>query len=78
MRGYFAGKQPKEGISYRGEWWVSTRSLRKQGMSYKDIGLALGIDWRTAKKLCEAEEPPRPKEREKSSMLEEARARHGS
>lgn len=56
---------------YREEWWVSTRSLRKQGMSYKDIGLALGMDWRTAKKLCEAEEPPRPKERERSSKLDD-------
>ncbi|MBC7230886.1 MAG: class II aldolase/adducin family protein [Actinobacteria bacterium] len=44
---------------YREEWWVNARALRKQGMSYKDIGLALGMDWRTAKKLCEAEELPR-------------------
>ena len=56
---------------YREEWWVNARALRKQGMSYKDIGLALGMDWRTAKKLCEAEEMPRPKERERSSKLDD-------
>jgi len=56
---------------YREEWWVNARALRKQGMSYKDIGLALGMDWRTAKKLCEAEELPRPRERERSSKLDE-------
>lgn len=55
---------------YREEWWVNTRALRKQGMSYKDIGLALGMDWRTAKKLCESDEPPRHKERERSSKLD--------
>ncbi len=55
---------------YREEWWVNARALRKQGMSYKDIGLALGMDWRTAKKLCEQDEPPRPKERERSSKLD--------
>jgi len=55
---------------YREEWWVNARALRKQGMSYKDIGLALGMDWRTAKKLCEQDEPPRPRERERSSKLD--------
>jgi len=34
---------------YREEWWVNAKALRKQGMSYKNIGLALGMDWRTAK-----------------------------
>lgn len=56
---------------YREEWWVNARALRKQGMSYKDIGLALGMDWRTAKKLCCSEEMPRPRKRERSSKLDE-------
>ncbi|MBC7230281.1 MAG: hypothetical protein H5T74_07820 [Actinobacteria bacterium] len=48
---------------------MNARALRKQDMSYKDIGFALGMVWRTAKKLCEAEELPRPRERERSSKL---------
>lgn len=56
---------------YRKEWWVNARALRKQGMSYKDIGLALGMDWRTAKKLCESDEPPRHKARKRCSKLDE-------
>jgi transposase len=55
---------------YREEWWVNAKAMRKQGMSYKDIGLALGMDWRTAKKLCESEEPHRPRKRERSSKLD--------
>lgn len=55
---------------YREEWWVNAKALRKQGMSYKDIGLALGMDWRTAKKLCDSCEPPRPRERERASKLD--------
>lgn len=55
---------------YREEWWVNAKALRKQGMSYKNIGLALGMDWRTAKKLCDSCEPPRPRERERASKLD--------
>lgn len=42
-------------------------------MSYKDIGSALGMDWRTAKKLCCSEELPRPRERERSSKLDDSK-----
>lgn len=59
---------------YQKEWWMNARALRKQGMSYKDIGKTLGMDWRTAKKLCEAEEPPRPQARERSSKLDDYKA----
>ena len=55
---------------YRGEHWVNARAMRKQGMSYKDIGLTLDMDWSTAKKLCESQGMPRPKKRERSSKLD--------
>ena len=59
---------------YQKEWWMNARALRKQGMSYKDIGKTLGMDWRTAKKLCESEEPPRAQARDRSSKLDEYKA----
>jgi len=55
---------------YRGEYWVNAKAMRKQGMSYKDIGLTLDMDWSTAKKLCESQGMPRPKKRERSSKLD--------
>jgi len=59
---------------YQKEFWMNARALRKQKMSYKDIGTTLGMDWRTAKKLCESEEPPRPQARERTSKLDDYKA----
>lgn len=56
---------------YRREEWVNAKSLRAQGMSYEEIGRTLGMDWRTAKKLCGTPEPPQARQRERSSKLDE-------
>lgn len=50
--------------------WVNARSMRAQGMSYLEIGKILGVDRRTAKKLCGMEELPEPKARERSSIID--------
>jgi len=55
---------------YREKTWMDAKSLRAQGMSYVEIGELLGIDRRTAKRLCEEEEPPQAKGRERSSKLD--------
>lgn len=55
---------------YREKTWMDAKRLRAQGMSYVEIGELLGIDRRTAKRLCEEEEPPRAKGRERSSKLD--------
>jgi transposase len=50
--------------------WMDAKRLRAQGMSYVEIGELLGIDRRTAKKLCEEKEPPRARRRGRSSKLD--------
>lgn len=55
---------------YRKDAWVNAKAMRAQGMSYVDIGKALGVDRRTAKKLCMMEELPEPKARERSSIID--------
>lgn len=50
--------------------WVNARSMRAQGMSYLEMGKALGVDRRTAKKLCMMEDIPEPKARERSSIID--------
>lgn len=55
---------------YREKTWMDAKRLRAQGMSYMEIGELLGIDRRTAKKLCEEEEPPRARRRERGSKLD--------
>jgi len=49
---------------YKEMVWMDAKRMRAQGMSYVEIGERLGIDRRTAKKLCLSEDPPRPKRRE--------------
>ena len=49
---------------------MDAKALRTQGMSYEEIGRALGMDWRTAKKLCSESEPPMPQTRERSPKLD--------
>ena len=55
---------------YGREGWMNAKAMRARGMSFSEIGRALGLDRRTAKKLCLAEEPPIPKSREKPSVLD--------
>jgi len=50
--------------------WVNARAMRAQGMSYVEIGQALGIDRRTVKKLCMMEDIPEPEARERSSIVD--------
>lgn len=37
---------------YGKDVWVNAKAMRAQGMSFVEIGSALGMDRRTAKKLC--------------------------
>ena len=37
---------------YSKDTWMNAKVMRAQGMSFVEIGAALGIDRRTAKKLC--------------------------
>ena len=55
---------------YGKDTWVNAKALRAQGMSYVEIGAALGIDRRTAKKLCGMEDIPEPAARERSSIID--------
>ena len=55
---------------YTGESWMNIRALRNQGLSYREIGRRLGVDRRTAKKLSEIDEPPTPKPRQRSSLVD--------
>jgi transposase len=50
--------------------WVNARAMRAHGMSYVEIGAALGIDRRTVKKLCMMEDIPEPEARERSSIID--------
>ena len=50
--------------------WVNARAMRAHGMSYVEIGVALGIDRRTVKKLCMMEDIPEPEARERSSIID--------
>lgn len=56
---------------YRKKDWMDVKSLRAQGMSYMEIGMLLGMDRRTAKKLCEMEEVPGPQVRKRTSKADD-------
>ncbi len=56
---------------YKELTWMDAKRMRAQGMSYVEIAERLGIDRRTAKKLCVSEDPPRPRERERKSKADE-------
>ena len=45
---------------YRKDTWVNAKAMRSQGMSYNEIANALGINKRTAIKLCKRMEIPMP------------------
>lgn len=55
---------------YGKETWVNAKAMRSRGMSYSEIAKALGINKRTAIKLCKQEEVPAPKPRERTSILD--------
>lgn len=55
---------------YGKDTWVNARAMRAPGMSYVEIGSALGIDRRTANKLCLMEDTPEPAARERSSIID--------
>jgi len=55
---------------YGKETWVNAKAMRSRGMSYSEIAKALGINKRTAIKLCKQEEVPAPKPRERISILD--------
>ncbi len=56
---------------YKELTWMDAKRLRAQGMSYVEIAERLGIDRRTAKKLCVSEDPPRPGRRERKSKADD-------
>ncbi len=51
---------------YGKETWVNAKAMRSQGMSYDEIARALGINKRTAMKLCSQKEIPIPAPRERA------------
>ena len=55
---------------YRKETWVNAKAMRIQGMSYNEIAHALGINKRTAIKLCKQKEIPTPAPRDRPSILD--------
>lgn len=55
---------------YKSESWMNIKALRNQGLSYREIGRRLGVDRRTAKKLAQVDEPPVPKTRERTSLVD--------
>ena len=55
---------------YRKETWVNTKAMRSQGISYNEIARALGINKRTAMKLCNQKEIPAPAPRDRPSILD--------
>ncbi len=55
---------------YGSDIWVNAKAMRAQGMSYQEIAKALGINKRTAMKLCRREEIPTPAPRERPSILD--------
>jgi transposase len=55
---------------YRKDTWVNAKAMRSQGMSYNEIANALGINKRTAIKLCKRDEIPTPAPRERPSILD--------
>lgn len=56
---------------YKELTWIDAKRMRAQGMSYTEIAERLGIDRRTAKKLCVGEDPPRPGERERKPKADD-------
>jgi len=56
---------------YKEMVWMDAKRMRAQGMSYVEIGERLGIDRRTAKKLCLSEDPPRPRRRQRGSKADD-------
>lgn len=55
---------------YRGEAWMNVRSLKKQGLSYREIGRRLGMDRRTVARLYRTQEAPKRKPRALPSQLD--------
>lgn len=55
---------------YGKETWVNAKAMRSRGMSYSEIARALGINKRTAIKLCNQTEIPAPVPRDRSSILD--------
>lgn len=55
---------------YRGEVWMNVRSLKKQGLSYREIGRRLGMDRRTVAKLYRADDTPKRAARDVASQLD--------
>ena len=55
---------------YRKETWVNAKAMRSRGMRYNEIANSLGINKRTAIKLCKREEIPTPAPRERLSILD--------
>jgi len=50
--------------------WVNAKAMMAQGMSYNEIARALGINKRTAIKLCKQDEMPIPATRDRPSILD--------
>jgi transposase len=50
--------------------WAQARTMAAEGRSQREISRALGINRRTAKRLIEADEPPRYRRRPAGSMLD--------
>ena len=55
---------------YRKGTWVNAKAMRTQGMSYNEIANALGINKRTAIKLCKRDGIPTPAPRDRPSILD--------
>lgn len=55
---------------YQSEAWMNIRSLKKQGLSYREIGRRLGMDRRTVARLCAVDSAPKRKSRVLPSKLD--------
>lgn len=55
---------------YRSEAWMNIRSLKKQGLSDREIGRRLGMDRRTVAKLSRKDDEPKRRSREIPSQLD--------